>query len=671
MIGIGIDTGGTYTDAVAYDFDTGKIIGKGKSPTTRDDLSRGIRDALRTLPEHCLREAASVSVSTTLATNACVENKGGRAKLVLMGATRDLLKQINAEKKYGLKPDNVLCLENHDSFDGSVRDDPDWDAVIGANDAWFREADALSIAALYSVYNGANNEKNAKQALSEHYRVPIIMAHELAAEKNVMERGATALLNARLLPVMQNFIESVEDAIAGEGISAAPASIRSDGSLMSNALALQRPVDTILSGPAASILGGSILASEPECVIVDMGGTTTDISLVKGGAPKMADAGIRIGGWRTQIKGVYINTCALGGDSAVHLNEGTLTLSPRRVIPYCMAASMWPGVREELRRLAESSYPYSNEFHEILILLREPEDSEKFSQSERALCRALRNGPRMIRFLTQQDGVEKYCLNTERLEAEGIIIRSGLTPTDIMHISGDFTAYDTEASRLAAEYYMRCMHLSNLERFCSDVYDLVSYKLYLSILTVVLDDQYPGVFANGLDPQMSAIANDFWQRKDRGLFDRLGLRRRPALVGIGAPTHIFLQSVADVLGARCVIPEHAEVANALGAVAASVNVHIKVEIHPVITYGVIESYTVHAPHGVLQYKYLKDAFGAAKKAAEEEAEAEARRRGALGELSITSTASSRDLRSGTGSGVQVDICAEAWATNRFGSMINA
>ena len=87
-IGIGIDTGGTYTDAVVYDFETKAVLAKGKSPTTTQDLAQGIGGALDTLPRGLLERAELVALSTTLATNACVEGKGGRARLVLMGTTR-------------------------------------------------------------------------------------------------------------------------------------------------------------------------------------------------------------------------------------------------------------------------------------------------------------------------------------------------------------------------------------------------------------------------------------------------------------------------------------------------------------------------------------------------------------------------------------------------------
>lgn len=153
--GIGIDTGGTYTDAVVYDFEAGRVLAKGKSPTTRQDLSLGIGRALDMLPAQLLAQADVVALSTTLATYACVENRGGRARLVLMGATRRTLEWIGADKKYGLNYDDVLCLDTKGSFDGTVVDHPDWPAIIRENAGFLSEAQSLAVAEMNATRNGA------------------------------------------------------------------------------------------------------------------------------------------------------------------------------------------------------------------------------------------------------------------------------------------------------------------------------------------------------------------------------------------------------------------------------------------------------------------------------------------------------------------------------------
>ena len=121
-LAIGIDTGGTCTDAVAYDYTENRVVAKGKTLTTREDLSVGIARALDTLPQEYIRDAVLVSLSTTLATNACVENKGARAKLVIFGLTDELMERLGVEKKYGIKSGFVRCVDTHSSADGSFID---------------------------------------------------------------------------------------------------------------------------------------------------------------------------------------------------------------------------------------------------------------------------------------------------------------------------------------------------------------------------------------------------------------------------------------------------------------------------------------------------------------------------------------------------------------------
>lgn len=276
-IGIGIDTGGTCTDAVIYDFDTRAVLAKSKALTTREGLSIGIGAAIDALPEALLSRAGIISLSTTLATNACVEDKGGRARLVLIGTSQKVLDWVDAKTRYGLGSESVLCLNTRDES-GSVCE-PDWNLLIKEYNDWLKDADALSVAEANSFENGSAFEKRAKALLEERYGVPVVMASELAGELNVLERGTTALLNARLLPIIKTFMNAVANALSARGIKAPVVMVRSDGSLMAGRLAQQRPVETILSGPAASVLGGRGLSDCPQCLIVDMGGTTTDISI--------------------------------------------------------------------------------------------------------------------------------------------------------------------------------------------------------------------------------------------------------------------------------------------------------------------------------------------------------------------------------------------------------
>jgi N-methylhydantoinase A/oxoprolinase/acetone carboxylase beta subunit len=124
-IGIGIDTGGTYTDAVMYDFDAKRIVCSVKAQTTKEDLSVGIGNALDGLPPDLLRRAQLIALSTTLATNACVENKGGRAKLLFIGVDQKTAEWVGAD--YGLpNVKEIFFLGAKTNSRGEILDEPDW-----------------------------------------------------------------------------------------------------------------------------------------------------------------------------------------------------------------------------------------------------------------------------------------------------------------------------------------------------------------------------------------------------------------------------------------------------------------------------------------------------------------------------------------------------------------
>ncbi|NLA86618.1 MAG: hydantoinase/oxoprolinase family protein, partial [Clostridiales bacterium] len=563
-IGIGIDTGGTCTDAVAYDFESGTFLGKGKALTTREDLSVGIGRALDMLPPEYIRDAAFIALSTTLATNACVENKGGRAKLMIFGLTDEIIRRFNAEANYGLKYDSVRCVDTHGSADGLVIDEPDWDAVISEHGDWLQDADALAAAELYAITNGAPCEKRMGELAEKLYGLPLVRAGELTSDINVLTRGATALLNARLLPIVREFIEAALSDFAARQCKAPVMIVRSDGSLMSAGLSLSRPVETILSGPAASVLAGRSVTGEEDCLIVDMGGTTTDVSVMRSRRPVMAEGGIQIGGWRTHVKGVYVDTFALGGDSAVRLEDEKVTISPRRVMPICAAALRWPEIKNMLSELmldeSRSKFP----LHEFFYLVREPGETKQYNAEETALIEALRAGPRMLASLHVSAGTSLYHLQSERLEAEGIVMRCGLTPTDFMHIKGDYTEYDIEASVIAARVLLHRMGREDtreeLLALADEIYSLAEEKLYVNLLRILLKQQYPETFADGLDTRTEFLIRQGWagRRSDEGALFRCGFVSKAALVGLGAPTHIFLPEVAEALGTEYILPENAE-----------------------------------------------------------------------------------------------------------------
>lgn len=639
-LGIGIDTGGTYTDAVIYDFETKSVLCSGKALTTKHDLSIGIGNALDALDPDLLYRAKVISLSTTLATNACVEGKGGRAKLLFIGVDEGTIERVG--KSYGFRNKSELyCLDAEGSFDGSVIPSPDWDRLLTDTEQWLKDAEGLGIVERYAMKNGATAEKLAKELFSERYKIPVIMGSELFSGLNSVQRGAGTLLNARLVPIIKDFLSAIKKALVLRKINAPVIIVRSDGSLMSEEFSVLRPVETIACGPASSVMGGMKLSGCGDCVIVDMGGTTTDVSLVKSGMPVKARNGISIGGWKTFVRGVYIDTFGLGGDSAILPNSGSLIIDTRRVIPISLLAKNNPEILCELEELLKQKAGHTKPIYEYYCLVRDITKNGGYTEKERAFCSALKKKPLMLKQAAEAAGTDVYRLDMERLEAEGVVLRAGLTPTDIMHIKGDFTSYNTDGARLAARYVMKCLGLDDgdedeLMRMCDMIYDKVKLKLYSNLVRILLGDKYPDIIKDGPDAQLSKLISNSWEDAKRGeapYFSQL-FKTKAALVGIGAPTHIFLPDVAKALGTECVIPKNAGVANAAGAVMGNITVTAQVDIHPNYTPGGITGYTVHSASINHTTKLKEDALEIALDEAKKQALDEAKKRGIAGDIKL-------------------------------------
>ena len=635
---IGIDTGGTYTDAVIYDDVNKKVIAKGKAPTTRRDLAEGIGNALDSLPRELCAQAEKAALSTTLATNACIEGRGGRARLMLMGVSEKTLRWIEADKKYGFSFDDVCCVPVKSSFDGKVAKQPDWKAVFAEHGDFLAGAQALATAEVNAVHNGAVLENAARAQFTKRYAVPVVAGSDLAGGLNVMERGATALLNARLLPVIETFMEAVHRAFDARGIKAITYTVRSDGSLMNDDAVRQQPVQTILSGPAASVLGGMALADAQNCLIIDMGGTTTDISVVRDARPVMS-GGISIGGWRTQINGVHIDTFGLGGDTRLYIKDSRLMLDTRRVEPLCEVAARWPSVRDDLERLIAERRVHSLPIYEFLYLIRRPDDITHYGEPERRLIDILERGPAMI----GSGKFDMYTLNSDRLEAEGVVMRCGLTPTDVMHALGDFNAFDTAAAKLGIRYFVRALpgygdDEIGEKAFCRDVYLKVKRRLYENIMRVLISVRYGDTIGDDIGDQLKKLIARNWEHRDApekdSLFD-LRFDAPCALIGIGAPIHIFLPDVSRAMGVECILPESAEVANAVGAAVADIEASASAEIRAAYEAGGVSGYSVFASDVNRMYQDYDDAVQAAKEIAADLAKRAARLHGALGELNVS------------------------------------
>lgn len=712
-IGLGIDTGGTCTDAVLYDFDSREVLASAKAVTTREDLTIGILAAIDSLPPALLPGIVRVALSTTLATNACVENKGGRAKLLMMNAYRKVV--ADTGHRYGLPPLDEIAFLN-----GEQPSEASWESFFRQYADWARDAESIGVVELDAGLNGAALEKEAKARLQEQVGVPVIGSHELFAEPNVLQRGAGTLLNARLMPVIGGFLDAVRKALSVRGIIAPVVIVRSDGTLMSESFTGVRPVETLLCGPAASVMGGMALSGTPDCLIVDMGGTTTDMAVVRNGVPLKARDGVRIGKWKTYVKGVYIDTFGLGGDSEIRQTQhGALHLDSSRVMPLCMAAFRWPEVVDRLRRLLREKSRHTLPLQSFFALQKGCPSSKRaasgdpagdspearqalsrvsFTEREIAFCKALAEGPLIWEDAAAAIGVDPYNLDMRRLEREGVVIRCGLTPTDLMHVRGEFAKYNRDASELGLHFVAASVDMQP-EEMALEVTDRIQKSIYVHLVRLLLEEADPWYRRHGLGQGLERLIASHWDAfSDRGkaaasipdepnqLLDwqkgaapekdpeseaarrllQFGIRTPASLVAIGAPTHLFLPKVAAALGTTCVLPEHAGVANALGAiishVAADATVEIRLEGGP----GGIAGFRVRGFTDTPLIESREEALAHARSEAEREACLEARRRGAEGELTVTVVSTTDVARAKGGIPIELGMSVTATAVGGMG-----
>ena len=621
-----------------YDFENKKILGASKALTTKEDLSIGILEALDMLPADLVQTVKLISLSTTLATNACVEDRGGSAKLIFFGGDRKIIDKYGAE--YGLPSAGEMYIqESYTKFSGAIEREPDWELFCGCAKKEFDGLDGAGIVETNAIKNSAAVEKKAKELFSRVFedKIPVVCGHELFNELNCLQRGASTLLNARLFFVIRVFMDAIKTAMEKRGISAPVVIVRSDGSLMSEQFAHIRPVETLLCGPAASVLGSASLAKTENSVVVDMGGTTTDIALINKGVPHMVNGGVSVGKWRTFVDGLYIKTFGLGGDTAIHYADQKLFLEDYRVVPLCVAAQKYPRITENLENLLKSKKKHTKYLHEHYMSVRDINNNARYTEEEKLFCENLRGGPLSLSEAAEKmPGHDLYTLDVSRLIRDGAVQICGLTPTDVMHIKGDFNKFSAEASMSGIEYAALNLGMT-VEKFCDLVYDEIKRRLYVNIVGALLENRDEYYMKNKISPEVARFINESYETAKNRLAGNLvsnSFTTDFILTGVGAPIRIFLDDVAKMLGTAAVVPEYFEVANAIGAVVGNIHAESTVEIKPNYSAGGITGYTVFGTRETKTFADIKEAEDFAVSEAETGAREEAQKRGARGEITV-------------------------------------
>jgi N-methylhydantoinase A/oxoprolinase/acetone carboxylase beta subunit len=360
-------------------------------------------------------------------------------------------------------------------------------------------------------------------------------------------------------------------------------------------MARLRPVETVLSGPAASLLGGSRLAGLDNCLVVDMGGTSTDIAYFDDGFPRISPEGAKVAGWRTRMKSIDATTVALGGDSEIASDlQGDMRIGPRRVMPLALAGercAKLPRMIMERRRT------------DFLVTARHGD--------------ALKGGQLLVYNKVQELGLcddddvrtalpDLYLVKdtVSQLVRSGHLLSTGLTPTDIFNLEGLYRIGDQESSRAGVQHYLEGTRMT-VEAYCARIMHRLVGRLAEEVVRKMVVEEIGEL---PVDQTVDRLIQLLAGERSPGSF-QVQLKMDRPIVGIGGPARLLMPSLRVLLGAEVVIPEGGQAGNAVGAVCSRISETMTMRIQPLVD----GQFQLLTPFGdTLDFRRAEDAIARAK-----------------------------------------------------------
>ena len=346
---LGIDVGGTFTDAVIID--GANVVSWAKRRTTKDNLMNGITEALgAVLVDIDSAQIEQVTLSTTVVTNTIVEHKEQPVDLyVVAGPGR------NVDDIFPVRP---VYLKGYTDHRGLVVESTKCEAINHiAHTVQSRSGTNLAaVSAKFGVRN-PKEELDVTNALSAMYDT-ISTGSSLSGNLNFPRRTISAYFNSAVTDVFNRFRQAVRDALVAHNITAPVYILKADGGSLPIDTIASVPVETVFTGPAATVLGLEALRSATlgHTVALDIGGTTTDISLWKQGEPLMTKEGVSIRNYPSAVRSFAVTSVGIGGESVVRYNNGNLTVGPERVGPSVALGGIEPTLGDALIVLGKAQY---------------------------------------------------------------------------------------------------------------------------------------------------------------------------------------------------------------------------------------------------------------------------------------------------------------------------
>lgn len=599
---LGIDAGGTFTDLVFWGESDLKVMASAKTPTRHNDLADTIKSGLELILRQISPEQIKTfNLATTLATNAIVENKLRPSALVLIGYDFDMVEKYKKNKIFGVE--HIYRVGGGHNIRGEEADAFDEAAFLRACDKFLCDVESVAVSSYFSVRNPSHELRAMDLIHTASPSTYVTCGHELASDLDALKRATTASLNAGLIPIVIELFDSVKKVCEEFNIHVPIMVVRGDGSLVSMEWARLHPIETVLSGPAASAIGACYLAGAQDyaggACVVDIGGTTTDIiSLDSRGRPILNPEGTTVGGHKTLVKSIDIYTFGLGGDSRVSLTKDKkLKIGPRRVKSICSAAAENSAVLECMDDIMTEKSVY-----EPLVLFYGGEHGAHFSSFEQKIMAQVKEKPVSVhRILKNEKSPYMAMTMLEEMEQKGFIEFSGFTPTDALCAIGLIDKWDGAPSRQAAEIIAQSCGLHPMElcyQVCREVSRIAAKNIFMKELRSYT--------------QLDVAACGFEQALDFAVADvkegdpAIQLKLNSKLIGVGAPSWAFMPLTGELLSEHPISPENAGVAGAVGAAVGTFFLRYAALILPLSSGG----FRAHLPLGIQDFTELEAAVNA-------------------------------------------------------------
>jgi N-methylhydantoinase A/oxoprolinase/acetone carboxylase beta subunit len=431
--------------------------------------------------------------------------------------------------------------------------------------------DAFAIAAAFAVRNPAH-EQRAREVISATTGKPATLSTELTSALDAPRRALTAVLNARLISRISMLIEAVRRSMTELAITCPLMIVKGDGTLALAERVALRPIETVLSGPAASLVGASWLCGRRDFIMSDMGGTTTDLGVLLNGRPRVAEQGAEVGGWRTMVRAIDVRTVGLGGDSAIAIGaDGAISVGPERVAPVSLLASRFPEVTAMLEAdLADSE---GGSLHGKFVLRPFGTDraaAAELTAREAELLALVDDRPKPLRKVAISAAAQRALVSLRR---KGLVQTGGFTPSDAAHVLGLQDNWPGPAAELAARLMVRFRDMkagdgARVQGFCREVWS----ETVRRTVQVILETAFGRNF--GDHELVDAVSSG------RGCVGLAEVRLSPSVpvVAVGGPVRVYYEEVARRLSCELVFPPFFDVANAVGAATGVVAQAVSVTV---------------------------------------------------------------------------------------------